>query len=91
MDVLLRIVEKTGCSPAWLLTGEGQPFPQPDPQKEAARAGVAQAVEELVAAAHRLRAAIDSLGPALSPEQRQRLADALAGPDPAPKGSGSSS
>lgn len=69
-------------SASWLLTGEGEPYPQPSPETEAARAGVAQAVDELVAAAQRIRAAIDALGPALSPEQRQRLAVALAGPDP---------
>lgn len=91
IDKLWAIIRATGCSASWLLTGEGEPYPQPSPETEAARAGVAQAVEELIAAAQRIRAAIDALGPALSPEQRQRLAVALAGPDPAQANSAATS
>jgi len=61
-DALAKLVAATGCSPGWLLTGEGEPFPPADPNtaagREAAEQMAASALDALEASAEALRAAI---------------------------------
>lgn len=64
-DALMQIARATGCSPAWLLTGEGQPFPPKRPESaegQAALAAIAgRAVSMAVDGMRQLQAALPLL------------------------------
>ncbi len=73
LDVLERMHNATGCDPAWLLTGKGEPFPTVQPESAEGRQLLGSTREELLIVVDHLGLALESLGPMLSPEERDEI------------------
>ena len=71
------IAEATGCDPAWLLTGKGEPFPLPHPDSPEAHARINAAWDQLLIAATALGKAVAKIGPLVPDSKRDELRLAL--------------
>lgn len=77
MEVLHRIIQATGCDPAWLVTGSGEPFPKVSPESPEGQARLDAACNHLLNALYEIDYSLQAVIPLLGDEQansvRKRL------------------